>query len=68
MNEIITHRETGMLVEPEDPQDLAEAIVSLLTDHTLSRRIRQRARTAIENHDMSVQKKMSELFSSGGKD
>ena len=68
MNEIITHRETGMLVEPEDPQDLAEAIVTLLTDHTLSRRIKQRARKAIENHDMSVQKKMSALFSSGGKD
>ncbi|MDH5770547.1 MAG: glycosyltransferase, partial [Candidatus Bathyarchaeota archaeon] len=68
MNEIITHRETGMLVEPEDPQALAEALVALLTDNTLSRRIKQRARKAIENHDASVQKKMSELFSSRGKD
>lgn len=68
MNEIITHRETGMLVEPEDPKDLAEAIVTLLTDNTLSRRIKQKARKAIENHDASVQKKMNELFSSRGKD
>jgi len=57
-----------MLVEPEDPQDLAEAIVTLLTDNTLSKRIKQRARKVIENHDASVQKKMNELFSSRGKD
>ena len=41
MNEIIAHRETGMLVEPENPQALAEAIVTILADYTLSRRIKQ---------------------------
>lgn len=36
---VITHREDGILVEPENPQVLAEALIEVLTDKTLSRKL-----------------------------
>jgi phosphatidylinositol alpha-mannosyltransferase len=36
---VITHGETGLLTEPEDPQDLALAIVRVLADENLRRRL-----------------------------
>ena len=43
--EVLTHRETGLLVEPGDVEALAEAIVELLRDAPLRERLGQRALT-----------------------
>jgi glycosyltransferase involved in cell wall biosynthesis len=48
--EIIKHGENGFLVEPENPAQLAEAILKLLTKKQMSRRMAERARMcALEN-------------------
>ena len=39
MPEIIRHEETGLLVEPGDEDELADALVRLLRDHTLAERM-----------------------------
>lgn len=43
--EIITHEKTGLLVQPQDPEALAEAVRRLLTDRELFDRLGQTART-----------------------
>jgi len=39
MPEVIRHRETGLVVEPDDPPALAAAIRELLHDRALARRL-----------------------------
>ncbi len=46
--EIIRHEETGLLVPPKEPQPLAEAIVRLLRDRELGRRLGEAGRRLVE--------------------
>jgi glycosyltransferase involved in cell wall biosynthesis len=46
----ITNYETGLLVPPEDTSALASAIIELLTNENLSKRIRERALTYVRDH------------------
>jgi glycosyltransferase involved in cell wall biosynthesis len=46
--EIIEHGRTGLLVRPDDPEALAGAIVTLLGDRALARRLGDNARVAAE--------------------
>jgi glycosyltransferase involved in cell wall biosynthesis len=46
--EIIEHGRTGLLVRPDDPEALASAIVTLLSDRVLARRLGESARVAAE--------------------
>jgi glycosyltransferase involved in cell wall biosynthesis len=43
VNELIVHNETGLLVEPANPQVLADAILSLLADAEERRRLGENA-------------------------
>ena len=45
--ELVTHGETGLLVEPEDAVSTAEAIRELLTDVDLRSRMGARGRTLV---------------------
>jgi glycosyltransferase involved in cell wall biosynthesis len=47
--ELIEHERTGLLVDPEDPVDLAAAIVRLLDDQALRRRLQVHARRRVES-------------------
>ena len=47
--EVVDHGETGFLVPPRDPHHLAEAIVTLLQDDDLRRRMGRRAREKAES-------------------
>lgn len=47
--EIVVHNQTGLLVKPDDPLDLAEAILQLLTSE------KQRAEMGIEGKKRVVQ-------------
>jgi len=42
--EVVAHGETGLLVPPEDPRLLAEAIARVLVDRNLSRSLGARGR------------------------
>lgn len=42
--EVVVHRETGILVERDNPEALAEALAEVLTDDTLWRRLSSQAR------------------------
>ncbi|MGA1875733.1 MAG: glycosyltransferase family 4 protein [bacterium] len=42
-SEVIRHRDTGLLVRPDDPEALAEAILSLLEDRELAERLSRKA-------------------------
>jgi glycosyltransferase involved in cell wall biosynthesis len=44
MPESVRHEETGLLVEPDDPPGLADAIVRLLDDRALARRLGETGR------------------------
>ena len=46
--EIIEHRKSGLLVPPEDPARLAEAMTELLNDHGLRQRIAEAGRSRAE--------------------
>lgn len=48
VTEIMRDGENGLLVPPEDPQSMGEAIVKLLKDRSLAKRIAQRARKDAE--------------------
>ncbi|MDP3722453.1 MAG: glycosyltransferase [Candidatus Omnitrophota bacterium] len=48
--EIITNGQTGLLVSPEDPVGLAEAMKRLLQDRVLARDLAARARERVERH------------------
>jgi glycosyltransferase involved in cell wall biosynthesis len=52
-NEVIRHNENGMVVQPEDDDSLAAAIVSLAMDHDLRERLGQEAfRTVQEGYSL----------------
>jgi phosphatidylinositol alpha-1,6-mannosyltransferase len=40
----VGHEESGLLVDPDDPADIADAIVRLITDPELARRLGQSGR------------------------
>lgn len=48
ITEIIRDGENGLLVSPEDPQSMAEAVVKILKDRKLAKEITQRARKDAE--------------------
>ena len=48
--DIIQHRVNGLLVEPEDYQGMAQALLSLLRDPALAQKYGYHARAAIEKH------------------
>jgi glycosyltransferase involved in cell wall biosynthesis len=48
--EVIEHRLTGLLVPPDDPLAMADAIVELLRDDKLQNGLATNARTEIEKH------------------
>ena len=47
--EVVIDKETGLLVPPEDPEKLAEAIVSLIKDPSMRKRMGENGRRRIEN-------------------
>lgn len=49
--DVIRDRETGLLVEPNDPRKLADAIITLLLDDGLRRKMGSAARRFAEEHD-----------------
>lgn len=48
MTDIIQHRKNGMLVQPEDPEEVAEAIVELARNPGLRERLGNAARRTVE--------------------
>ena len=46
--DLVTEGETGLLVPPEDPDALADALVAVLSDRALAGRFGTAARTAVE--------------------
>jgi glycosyltransferase involved in cell wall biosynthesis len=46
--DLVSDDETGLLVSPEDPKALADALVSVLSDRALAERLGARARDAVE--------------------
>ena len=48
--EIISHGQTGLLVEPDDPRALADALVELLLDRELAARMGREGRQRALNH------------------
>jgi glycosyltransferase involved in cell wall biosynthesis len=47
--EIISDRETGILVDSDKPEAIAEAVLTLLRDDELSARVTENARRLVEN-------------------
>lgn len=48
--EIVLDKKTGFIVPPDDPEKLAEALVTILSDESLSRTMGENARSVIANH------------------
>lgn len=48
--EVVVHEHTGLLVEPGDPQALAEAINTILDAPEMARRMGRAGRTRVEQH------------------
>ncbi|MBI2063492.1 MAG: glycosyltransferase family 4 protein [Candidatus Yanofskybacteria bacterium] len=44
IDEVVLHGETGLLVEPNNPEQLAEAMIGLLTNENLSRQMGEKGR------------------------
>jgi glycosyltransferase involved in cell wall biosynthesis len=51
VREIIKHGENGLLVKPDNPQELAEAILGLYTGLSLRERIEQKALETVKQYD-----------------
>jgi glycosyltransferase involved in cell wall biosynthesis len=63
---IVTHQETGLIVQPGNPQQLLEAIVAIVSDKTLASRLGQAGRLIVEERysaSSTVEKYLS-LFES----
>lgn len=45
--EVVAHGETGLLVPPDDPAALAQAVVSLISDPKLARKMGERGRESV---------------------
>lgn len=53
--EIVTHGETGLLVGPSNPEELADALVQVLEDSDLRRRLGDRGREKIlHSHSLEI--------------
>jgi len=50
VSEFITHNETGLLVDMRQPQQIADACLTMLEDTKLARRLRTAARAWAEQH------------------
>jgi glycosyltransferase involved in cell wall biosynthesis len=48
LREIIDHGETGLLIDPDEPEELAESIVQVLGDRALAERLGSKARRKVE--------------------
>lgn len=48
--EVVLHGETGLLVDPGNPDLLAEAVITLLGDEALRRRLGHKARSHVASH------------------
>lgn len=59
--EVIVHEQTGLLVEPRAPSQLAAAISRLLTDRTLARRLARNGRAQIRER-FSLERKIEALL------
>jgi glycosyltransferase involved in cell wall biosynthesis len=64
IDEIIRDGQNGLLVNPNDPEDLAHALTALLEDATLRRRLGQQARhTVLESFTLNHQaRRLAELY------
>ncbi len=62
MREIIEHKKTGLLVTPENPYELADSILDLLSSQELYENIQSNARTRIINHNCDVQTNIEKVF------
>ena len=60
VSDIIRHEVDGLLVPPEDPVALAEAIARLLQDHALAERLGRAARTRVREQ-FSLERMTSEI-------
>lgn len=52
--DVITHKVSGLLVEPGEPRTLAQAIVAILTDETLRQRLRVVAHREVQRYSMEA--------------
>jgi phosphatidylinositol alpha-1,6-mannosyltransferase len=48
--EAVRHRETGLLVDAEDPEEVCRALISLLDDRPLAQRLGDGGRSAVESY------------------
>jgi glycosyltransferase involved in cell wall biosynthesis len=56
LSEVVEHERTGLLVPPEDPQALAEAIIRVLKDESMRREFAMAGRRRVETHfNLAVQ-------------
>jgi glycosyltransferase involved in cell wall biosynthesis len=64
MTELIEHGRSGLLVEPDDPQALADALLFLLRDRDAARAIGEAGRRRVESHFTAAQmaERYEELF------
>jgi glycosyltransferase involved in cell wall biosynthesis len=62
---LIASGKTGLLVEPRDPEALSQAIITLLKDPQLAKKLGQNARTAVaeNNSAEAMARKYFELYS-----
>jgi glycosyltransferase involved in cell wall biosynthesis len=65
MTETITHGENGLLVQPQDPESLATAIMSLLRDRQLRDKLAFNGAQTVKEYDIrSVAPKMAQVYRS----
>jgi glycosyltransferase involved in cell wall biosynthesis len=50
VREFVTHRKTGLMVPFLQPEAVADAVLTLLEDQTLAKRLRRNARSWAEKH------------------
>ena len=65
--DIIDDKETGLLVEPDDPDQLAEAILQIVKDESLRRRLAEAGYEKAAEHFSSEASaaRFAEIFKSG---